>query len=192
LAKVIAALPPNNLRLRRFVYHRSEPDWHFRKSRSTLKKGTRGFPNSTITDRVHRLAIPPWRELATASRLRDALYVRSRRSRTRVRGRTRARCPLRRRRSHRWSCSRRRCGRRKIGRCRRRTRWRSRSRSCCRRGRRRWAAANRRKDIHAAPAIDVIWRAGVAALGGTDMHCRVVQRVATSRQLVAQTRICIP
>jgi hypothetical protein len=85
-----------------------------------------------------------------------------------------------------------RCGRRKISRCRRRTRRRSRGSTCRRSRRRRWAAAYRRKDIHPAPTIDIVWRARIAALGVTDMHSRVVQRVATSRKLVAQTWDCVP
>ena len=82
-----------------------------------------------------------------------------------------------------------RCGWRKISRCRSRT---GRYSCCSCRSRSGRSAAYRRKDIHPAPAIDIVRRTRVTALGVTDMHSRVVQCIATGRKLVAQTWNCTP
>ena len=89
---------------------------------------------------------------------------------------------------------------RRDSRCRwNRSRWRrartwryGRGRASCRCRSRRRQTAHRGKNIHAAPAINVVGWPRIAALSGSDMHSRVVQRIAAVCKLVAQTRNCIP
>ena len=43
------------------------------------------------------------------------------------------------------------------------------------------------EDIDSAPAIDIVWRSGCAALGGTNMNCRIIQRRSARVDVVAES-----